>query len=225
MSHKNTRVYGPAPAKLKRVDAFHTHKPTSSDIARFWDKVPADAAPDECWMWRGSTSNRGYPQIWWPGYKSVRIATRTMWELTRNEPAPPYVCHHCDNPSCVNPAHLFAGTQSENMKDAARKGRIRTGARPLTIGPEQIEEICRRTELGESGRSIAAALGIHSGTVYRARQREGCKPPPPAPHRYIVDQPRSNFCRNGHEYTPDNTYVNPKGYRECRTCKRAWRKK
>lgn len=61
------------------------------------------------------------------------IAHRIAWELTRGPiPAGLNVCHRCDNPRCVNPAHLFLGTQLDNVADAIAKGRL-TG-RPRKLG-------------------------------------------------------------------------------------------
>ena len=75
-----------------------------------------------CWRWRGAHNDAGYAQMWWNG--KVHRAARIAYLLyVGTIPQGVYVCHSCDNPGCVNPAHLFPGTQSDNMKDSVRKGR------------------------------------------------------------------------------------------------------
>lgn len=91
---------------------------------RFWSKVDI-GKENECWEWKGSIRNKDYPY----GvikYKNRQVGTHRIsyflktWEW----PNDMCVCHHCDNPRCVNPNHLFLGTHSDNMKDAYNKGRL-----------------------------------------------------------------------------------------------------
>lgn len=220
------RIYRPR-GRTRTRTRYEDRSVTPRDIDRFWRKVPHHLPDEECWEWQGNISPRGYGRMFWPGQKYCYLAHRISWEIAHGEPPSPdlNVCHTCDNPACVNPRHLFLGTQRDNMQDASRKGRIRTGPHEPLIAPDMAKEICRRTEAGESGRAIAAALGVHSSSVYRVRDREGCFPPPTEPRTYVAQHPRSTHCRNGHEYTPDNVYVNSKGYRECRVCRAAGRRR
>ncbi len=76
-----------------------------------------------CWNWTGSKDATGRGVVFWKG--KAQKTPRISWMLTSGKMPKAYVCHHCDNPSCVRPDHLFEGTQSDNMIDMIRKGRGR----------------------------------------------------------------------------------------------------
>lgn len=103
---------------------------------RFWTHVDT-RGPDDCWVWTGATSNRGYGSVGGDQGKTVG-SHRVAWELT-NGPTDLYVLHRCDNPPCCNPAHLFLGTHADNMADMSAKGRTARANTRLT--DEQVAEI------------------------------------------------------------------------------------
>lgn len=79
-----------------------------------------------CWLWLGRPTPRGYGQHRWEG-KMMR-AHRVAWLVSVGPiPAGLFVLHHCDNPPCVNPAHLWLGTHDDNMRDRQEKGRTHVG--------------------------------------------------------------------------------------------------
>ena len=95
---------------------------------RIMEKV-AVAGPDECWLWKASTVTTGRPyirvggRVTNPESRQVNVA-RWMYDTHIRESDPNLdICHTCDNPLCVNPAHLFEGTNQQNVDDKMAKGR------------------------------------------------------------------------------------------------------
>lgn len=92
---------------------------------RFWEKVEIKNN-DECWPWKASKYGLGYGQFWIlkparkmiPAHRYVYQEIHNL-ELKTND----IICHRCDNPSCVNPVHLFKGTHKDNVADCIRKNR------------------------------------------------------------------------------------------------------
>src|SRR5689334_2841330 len=87
----------------------------------FWSYV--EKGPS-CWNWKGARTELGYGLISVPPHGRMMGAHRVAWALRHGAaPNDMFVCHKCDNPSCVNPDHLFLGTNSDNMRDCVAKGR------------------------------------------------------------------------------------------------------
>lgn len=98
-------------------------------LARFWAKVKVG---DGCWEWVANRNPAGYGLLKVEG--RMMSAHRLSWELLRGRiPDGIQVLHHCDNPSCIRPDHLFLGTQSDNLNDMVRKGRGLTAEQQAAI--------------------------------------------------------------------------------------------
>lgn len=149
---------------------------TPKDIERFWNYVDKSKGDDECWLWIGANNGNGY------GILGVTVeakrhkkfyAHRMAYELTYGDiPKRMYICHHCDNPSCVNPRHLFLGTPKDNSQDMLRKKRgahvtlRREGRRGYKLTSEQVAEIRRKYERGKNSYSILAKeYGVARTTI------------------------------------------------------------
>jgi hypothetical protein len=138
-----------------------------TELERFdakWEAVTETG----CWLWTAcpAAKGRGY------GSFSSRLAHRASWEL-RVGPIPDGLCvlHHCDTPACVNPAHLFLGTNAENTADKMAKGRHRCPRGEAHVRSKVTEDTVRaiRAETGAQ-RTIARKYGIAQVTVWNIRQ-------------------------------------------------------
>jgi hypothetical protein len=132
---------------------------------RFWALVDKSG---DCWIWRGAQGSTGYGTFH-PG-KRLELAHRVSYELAHGPIPDGYqVCHRCDVRLCVNPAHLFAGTQSENLQDARRKGRLTAGERhPMArLTDAQVAEIRAACARGESQIAVARRFNTSRGHVGR----------------------------------------------------------
>lgn len=129
----------------------------------FWSVI---AKGDGCWEWPGSR-RRGYGRV--RDAKRVVGAHRLAYELSFGPiPNGMFVCHHCDNPICVRPDHLFLGTPADNMADAIRKGRIKIeDGHPGAKLTSQIVMVLRHDK--RSSRVLARGLGVSKNTVLRAK--------------------------------------------------------
>ncbi|HEY1878303.1 MAG TPA: HNH endonuclease [Caulobacteraceae bacterium] len=119
-----------------------------------------------CWLWLRSILNGGYGQIKIEG--KLWQAHRFAWKVFRGEiPRGALVLHHCDVPSCVNPDHLFLGTNIENMNDMRQKGRASQGERHARakLTKANVLAIRRRWTAGETMSSLAEVYGVTKGCI------------------------------------------------------------
>ncbi len=136
---------------------------------------------DECWPWLSSVTPFGHGTFSHRTQKPKTLrAHRVVWELTHGPiPKGLFVCHHCDNPPCCNPKHLFLGTAKDNSMDAASKGRFwqqrdparalasaRTHKAKLTLA--QVAEIKGRPST-RNGPALAREFSVSHQTIYYIR--------------------------------------------------------
>ena len=140
---------------------------------RFWAKVTKG---DGCWEWAAYRNARGYGKFGTGGRRGhIDFAHRVSWRLTNGE-IPPLtdVCHHCDNPPCVRPDHLFLGSRKANMRDAAAKNRLsratgkaRAANNHAKLTEEAVAAIRQALSDGMAQTKVAAQFGIGQSQVSR----------------------------------------------------------
>lgn len=141
-----------------------------------WDRLLTHRQIDEvtgCWLWTAFCDEQGYGKISnvWLGDKFItampvhRLVAHLKLGLDLSKPREEYGCHHCDNPPCFNPDHLFVGSPQDNTDDCKKKGRDRHpfgeengGGRKLTA--DDVRVIRDRLSLGETQAAIAADYGV-----------------------------------------------------------------
>lgn len=162
---------------------------------RLWEKIRKGES-DECWLWIAYTNACGYGIIARNSDDRSALAHRVVWEMEYGPiPNGMNVCHHCDNPPCCNPRHLFLGTQYDNIKDMDSKGR---NNQPKGINhcraiftEEQVRNIkfssLPELELVEIyGCSLSAIRHIKSGHTWKHITRN---PPEVETNREQIDRP------------------------------------
>ena len=155
--------------------------------ARFRGKVDVAGVAD-CWLWTGQKNNQGYGRfdVWNNGKRTRLLSHRVAVTLANNaEIGQRILLHSCDNPPCCNPAHLRAGTQTDNMRDAAIKNRVNLaglayGRQPgMPRAKRKLVSHCKRgheftpenTRLTKVGRVCRACKRLTSREVYRIRHQ------------------------------------------------------
>jgi hypothetical protein len=136
--------------------------------AAFWPNV-ITGPRDTCWHWRKSVGSSDYGVLSWRGRAIPAHRVSLALALGRDIPDGAFVCHHCDNPRCFNPHHLFLGTHKDNMQDKARKGRTPKfngdkGPRcKLTMEQAMQARYLRKT--GVSAKQLAVQFGISLSSI------------------------------------------------------------
>lgn len=142
-------------------------------VERFWSRVHVT---DGCWTWGAYRNTKGYGVVCISanGYRAYALAHRFSWAIANSDVPSDgmFICHHCDNPPCVNPAHLFLGTNDDNVLDCVKKGRIAIGEKNsrAILNESDVRDI-RHMAKTMSGVSIAAHYGVSTGAVYNIIHR------------------------------------------------------
>jgi len=131
---------------------------TARNVRDFMKSV--HVAESGCWEWTAATIPAGYGQF---RFHSICYAHRFSYYIFKGDLCDGMeVCHTCDNPKCVNPAHLWQGTKGENMRDAAEKGRTNT----VKLTPDDVRTIRQLHNLKYSRADLAQRYGVTAETIW-----------------------------------------------------------
>lgn len=164
---------------------------------RFWSKVNKTDNANGCWEWQAGRFGGGYGKIAvkhngkWTGLYAHRVS----YELTHGPiPDGMCVCHSCDNPKCVNPSHLWIGTQIENIKDRDIKGRLVHGV-PTPEFRQRMSEIAK--SVGRFTHAARAQWTEEQREQYETRRKEGVirRWQDPEQHRQQSESAKARYAR------------------------------
>lgn len=147
---------------------------------RFWSKV-RKLGPDECWEWVGARHPEGYGYLYAGPLYENRVrwvkSHRLSWEIHNGQiPDGLSVLHHCDNPPCVNPSHLYVGTQAQNVHDRTvrNRGRNQDGSvnSNAKLTEADVVAIIAMLKTGRSQAAVAEMFGVKQPQISRIARRE-----------------------------------------------------
>ena len=145
---------------------------TSANITNFWRKV-RKVGEEDCWEWTAYKNDRGYGQFSTSGnsHRKLEQASRVAYFLGYGEfDEKLFVCHHCDNPGCVNPKHLFLGTHTDNVRDMVAKNRHNPNRGEDSYKSILTEaDVIKIRELYATGKyfqtDLGEMFGVHKSTI------------------------------------------------------------
>jgi len=177
---------------------------------RFWSKVKVQ---DGCWAWTGAkTQGYGALNLGPRGAGSIR-AHRLSYILHKGEiPAGMLVLHQCDNPECTNPDHLMIGDYAENMRHVSERKRNPHSQKTHCVHGHEFTPENTKLRGPNGRRGCRQCKNENQKKLHREKRGDDFGKPHWVPKTH---------CPSGHEFTPENTYLNPKGYRECKLCRKA----
>lgn len=193
----------------------------------FWSRVRKS---DGCWEWQGSIIGNGYGVVR-VDRKQV-YAHRYAYELTHGTiPAGRLICHHCDNPRCVRPDHIYAGTHADNMRDALERGRHGYKTHPGEESGNAVltdDQVIEARLSSEPATWLARRWGVSETAVEQARRKgwthlpvAGRRPDYAEIRRLVgvkVRENRATTCRRGHERSAHTVYKPNGQIYYCRPC-------
>lgn len=142
---------------------------TDRELAGFWQRVAIADSEDGCSLWTGRRDRDGYGRYWVRSRRENMGAHRLALELHSGLiPEGMVICHTCDRPACVNPAHLVADSQAANIADATRKKRMARGARNGKAKMSEKEVIEARRRYKEAGvpiRQLAREYNLDAASM------------------------------------------------------------
>lgn len=141
----------------KKLDLLYAQRDDVTLIKRFKSKL--FKADNGCWEMNTHLDKDGYPLIWF--HDNNMRGAQVAYVIYYKKPLTGIVCHTCDNPACVNPAHLFMADSGTNTRDMLSKKR--GGHQKIT--EEQVIELYNCSLLGETNKNLATMFGISASTV------------------------------------------------------------
>lgn len=139
--------------------------PEIDPLLLFWSRVRKPPSKDACWPWMGPRNHDDYGTVGGPLLKlfGEQMAHRLALASTKGLTAQQKALHTCDNPPCVRPSHLYAGSALDNARDAVTRGRLH---RKLTV--EKIRKLRRLRRKGYSWSKLAKVASASAWSVRNA---------------------------------------------------------